>query len=222
MSQPDMAKFSVVSATRTAPTKGGAATLLTMSHAFPAGSARALARALGSRVPAGSSPGPRRARALPAHYSPPFPPNPEGLPGDRRWLGRVVRRGENRGILFGIFPSCRVFSRVTHMIWGVCQPCPPGEGSGPRVWSGQGVWGADLLLIVVLGGSFLPGEGSLLSQLTFFSLPVFSARGRDPGLFYIFDPPTRTPLDAPPEIFQDFSFFSDFPPKFPCFCSPES
>ncbi len=77
--------------------------------------------------------------------------------------------------------------------------------------------GADLLLIVVLGGSFLPVEGPLLSPLTFFHLLVVSAQGEGSGTFFIFDPPTRTPQDAPSKIFQDFSFSAVFPPKFPCF-----
>ncbi len=177
-----------------------------MSHASPAGSARAQARALGSRGWQFAG-GPAGHMLSPPTIPRPFRPTRRGCQGTAAGSGEWCDEGENQGVMFGIFPSCRVFQQSLPIRFGgSTHPCPPGEGSGPQVWSGQGVWGADLLLIVVLGGSFLPGEGSLLSQLTFFPLPVVSARGEGSGTFYIFDPPTRTPQDAPSEIFQDFFF----------------
>ncbi len=62
------------------------------------------------------------------------------------------------------FPEMPGFGRVTHMIWGVNPPLFARGGLRVPGLVRTGVWGADLLLIVVLGGSFLPGEGSLLSH----------------------------------------------------------
>ncbi len=142
------------------------------------------AHALGSRGPAGSSPG-----APPGTRSPrPLFPALFAQPGG---VARGPPLARARGVLLGIFPSCRVFSRVTHRIWGVRPPMSARGGLRAWVWSGQGVRGADLLLIVVLGGSFLPGEGSLVSPLTFFPFArCFGSGGgiRDFFVFLILQP----------------------------------
>ncbi len=99
----------------------------------------------------------------------------------------VVRRGGRTGVFCSGRSRAAGFSEeLTIGFGGSARPCPPGVGSGPRVWSGQGVWVADFLLSFVSGGSFLPGEGSLPSQLTFFPLPVVSARGEGSGNFFVF------------------------------------
>ena len=176
-----------------------------LSHAFPAGSARAQAYAPGSRGPAGGSPG-----APPGACSPrPFFPALSAQPGGVARGSPLARAsGATGGRTGGLWPG---FSRAAGLsaelpigFWGSPHPWPPGEGSGPRVWSGQGVWGADRRLIVVLGGNFLPGEGSLPSPLTFFPLPMISARGEGSGTFLYF---CSSPPDPPGCALGNFSIF---------------
>ena len=155
-----------------------------MSHASPALAARADARAARSCRTAIPSPEvPLSPRPLCTTLS----AQPEGgARGSTLARVRGATVGGSRGFSSGFSRWSGLSADLPIGFFGSPRPWSPGEGSGPRVWSEQGICGADLYLIVARGGNFLPGEGSLPSPLTFFLSPGLSARGGGSGIFSSF------------------------------------
>jgi hypothetical protein len=115
----------------------------------------------------------------PPTFQQPFRPTRTGCQGIIAASGEWCDGGGRTGVFCR---ADRVFSRLTHRIWGTTHPCPPGEGSRPRVWS---VWGLTSFSLsfwaaVSAGGGF----SSFTTNI--FPLPIVSARGEGSGSFLYF------------------------------------
>ncbi len=142
------------------------------------GGSRAPGRAAVRQDPAGHA-------LSPPTISRPFRRTERGCQGTAAGTDERCNEGEHRGVLFGIFPSCQVFSRVTHRIRGVRPPLSARGGLGAPGLVRTGGLGGRPHFDCYSRRHCSSGGGFPSFATNIFPFPVVSAQGGIRDVFFI-------------------------------------